>query len=142
MELSLAIRTGYFGVLSGNVLHNNSPVPVYDVFALPEGNTYPYILISSQTSEQRNLKSSKMYNATVLIDIVTGSTDLMGRAQGEAIAEQVENLINPDDNSDIVIQGYKIGNTWRESDTDLGSKNGSYYIYRKLMRYRHLISKN
>ena len=139
MELSLSLRTAYFQLLSGSVLHNGSPVPVYDAF-VPD-SSYPYIILSSQTSVQRDNKTAKIFNATLLVDIVTGSMDMIGRAQSEQIAEQVDNIINPDSNEDITITGYQIGNTTRGSDTDLTNKNDQYYIYRKLMRYEHLINK-
>lgn len=137
MELSKALRTAYYQLLNGSVLHNGNPVPVYDAFPLV--NQYPYILISSQTSVQEGIKRDKGYEATVLIDIVTGSLDRIGRAQSEDIAEQVENIINPED--DIAVQGYQIISTTRDSDGDLTNKNEMYFIYRKLMRYRHKIFK-
>jgi hypothetical protein len=140
MELSTALRTGYFSALNGNVTYNGNPVKVYDTFALPEDAGYPYILLSSQTSQQRGIKTSKVYDATILIDIVTGEDRPIGRMPAEQIAEQVENIINTT-NIDITANGYAIGSTNRESDTDLGNKNDMYYIFRKLMSYRHIINK-
>lgn len=138
MELSKAIRTGYYTALNGNI-----SAPVYDVYAIPEGVKYPYVLLSSQTSIQGNLKRCKKYDATILLDIVTGSTDPIGREQSENIAEEIENIINPDSFADIDLSsnGYSIGNTTRGSDYDMGDKNGAYYVFRKLIRYEHLISK-
>lgn len=140
MEVSKAIRTGYYTALNGNVSVNGQNVPVYDVFALPEGASYPYILLSSQTSTQRVTKGCKVYDATIVIDIVTGDLNMIGRSQSEDIAEQVENLVNTTD-INITANGYKIGDTNREGDTDDSNKNGQYYIFRKIMTYRHLISK-
>lgn len=142
MELSQAIRTGYFQALNGNVLHNGTAVRIFDVFAL-SGADYPYILLSSQTGGQRGQKTGKVYEATILIDIVTGGLTPIGRAQSEGIAEQIENIINPDSNIDLDITqyGYHIGQTVREEDSDLGDKREQYFIHRKLMRYRHLVSK-
>lgn len=138
MELSLAVRVGYFEALDGVI-----SVPVFDAFALPENTTYPYVLLSSQTSVQRNVDICKVYDATVLVDIVTGSQDPIGRAQAETIAGEVEAIINPDDADDINIEinGYRIANTNREQDFDTSARNGIFYIYRKLLRYRHLIHK-
>lgn len=140
MEVSKAIRTGYYSTLNGNVSINGQNVPIYDVFALPEGVSYPYILLSSQTSVQRVVKNCKVYNATIVIDIVTGDLNMIGRSQSEDIAEQVENLVNTTD-INITANGYKIGDTNRELDADDSNKNGQYYIFRKIMTYRHLISK-
>lgn len=143
MELSKAIRTGYFNALDGNVTFNSNVVPVFDAFAIPEGVSYPYILLSSQTSTQGNLKRCKRYNASILIDIVTGSSDPIGRSDAEDIAEQIEDIINPDSFEDlnININGYDIGNTSRAGDNDLSDKNGIYYIFRKLITYDHIITK-
>lgn len=143
MTLSKALRTGYFAKLDGNVMNGITPVPVYDLFALPEITDYPYILLSSQTSSQIGVKSSKSYNATILIDIVTGDNQPIGREQSETIADQIEMLVNPDDRTDVDItaNGYEIGDTWREEDGDMKNKNNEYYIVRKLMTYRHIITK-
>lgn len=137
MQVSKAIRTGIFQALQA-LEHD-----VYDVFAVPEDVTYPYILISSQTSTQRGSKTCKDYNATVLIDIVTGSTDPQGRSQSEDIAEQVDEIINPDNRQYIDLHpfGYEMATVRREQDYENTLKNDMYYIYRKLMRYNLLISK-
>lgn len=144
MELSKAIRHGYYDALNGNVYHNGNEVPIFDVFALPENVSKPYILLSTQTSFQRNLKRCKMYNASILIDVVTGGQNFaIGRSQAEDIAEQIEDIINPDSFDDISIEqyGYSIGNTTRECDTDSSFMNGNEYVVRKLIRYEHIVTK-
>lgn len=143
MELSKAIRTAYFAALDDNITHNAQVVPVYDAFAIPEGVTYPYILLSSQTSNQLSIKRCKRYNSTILIDIVTRSTYPIGRSDSEDIAEQIDNIINPDTFQDLDLSayGYQLGNTTREGDNDLSDKNNIYYIFRKLLTYNHLIVK-
>lgn len=140
MELSRALRTGYYNALNGNVTYAGKPVKVYDLYALPEDEGYPYILLSSQTSSERLVKGCKVYDATILIDVVTGNLRPIGRIQAEEIADQVETLVNTT-LIDITANGYKIGHTNRESDTDLGAKNDQYYIFRKIMRYKHIIDK-
>jgi len=143
MELSKAIRTAYFTALNGNVTYNGNDVPLFDAYAVPDGISYPYILLSSQTSNQLRIKRCKRYNASILIDIVTGSTDPIGRSDAEDIAEQIENIINPDTfiDPDLSAYGYQLGNTTREGDNDLSDKNNIYYIYRKLLTYSFLAVK-
>lgn len=143
MELSKAIRTAYYTALNGNVTFNSNVVPVFDAFAIPDGVTYPYILLSSQTSVQGNLKRCKRYSASILIDIVTGSADPIGRSDAEDIAEQIEDIVNPDSFADLNlnVNGYDIGNTSRAGDSDLSDKNGIYYIFRKLITYDHIVTK-
>lgn len=143
MELSKAIRTAYYTALNGNVTFESIAVPVFDAYALPDGIPYPYILLSSQTSNQLSIKRCKRYNASILIDIVTGSTDPIGRSDAEDIAEQIESIVNPDTflDPDLSAYGYQLGNTTRESDNDLSDKNNIYYVYRKLLTYSFLAVK-
>jgi len=143
MELSKAVRTAYYSALDGNITFNSNVVPVFDAYALPDGIPYPYILLSSQTSNQLSIKRCKRYNSSILIDIVTGSTDPIGRSDAEDIAEQIDAIINPDTFEDIDLSsyGYQCGNTNRDNDNDLTDKNNLYYIYRKLLTYNFLIVK-
>jgi len=144
MELSKAIRLGYFDALNGNITFNSNVVPVFDAFAIPDGITYPYILLSSQTSNQLRIKRCKRYNASILIDIVTGSTDPIGRSDAEDIAEQIDNIVSPDTFKDLDLSAYdyQICDTYRDNDTDLSDKNNIYYIFRKLLTYNHLVVEN
>lgn len=141
MELSKSIRTAYYTALNGNITFNSKVVPVFDAFALPDGVTYPYILLSSQTSNQLRIKRCKRYNATILVDIVTGSTDPIGRSDAEDIAEQIDNIVSPDTFKDLDLSDYdyQIIDTYRDNDTDLSDKNNIYYIFRKLLTYNHLV---
>lgn len=138
MELSLAIRTALYQSLDGVI-----SAPVFDAYALPENTPYPYVLLSSQTSTQRLIDTCRVYDATVLIDIVTGSQDPIGRAQSESIASEVEAIVNPLNNVDIYteINGFRVSYTNREQDFDTSARNGGYYIFRKLLRYRFLVEK-
>lgn len=138
MELSKAVRTGYYSALDGNI-----SADVYDAFAIPDHPQYPYVLISSQTSVQRTIKRCKAYDVSITLDIVTGSTDPIGMGQAEDIAEEIEDIINPDDfvDIDLTSNGYKIGNTFRVGDGQITSRNKLYYVYRKLITYSHIISK-
>jgi len=138
MELSKAVRTGYYSALSGVI-----SAPVFDAFALPNGVDYPYVIISSQSSVQRTVKRCKVYDLSIVIDIVTGSPNVIGMSQAEDIAEEIENIINPDTFEDIDIRanGYKIGDTRRIADNQITTKNEVNYIFRKLITYSHIIHK-
>ena len=138
MELNKAIRTGYFTALNGVI-----NAPVYDAFAVPEQANYPYVLISSQTNTQRIVKRNKVYDATVIIDIVTGSQNPKGKSESENIAEEIENIITPDTYIDLNIEanGYKIGDTIKINDNYLMQKNDVHYVVRKIITFKHIISK-
>lgn len=144
MELSKAIRTAYYTALNGNVTYNGNDVPLFDAYAVPDGISCPYILLSSQTSNQLRIKRCKRYNTSILIDIVTGSTDPIGRSDAEDIAEQVDNIVSPMTFEDLDLSGYgyQICDTYRDGDTDLSDKNNIYYIFRKLLTYNHIVVEN
>jgi len=144
MELSLALRKGYYNALNGNVKYNDRFVPIYDAYAIPEDIEYPYILLSSQTEAQRIIKKCKIFNVTLLVDVVTGNINPIGREQSEIINEKIDNIINPDTFTDLDLStyGYTIGNTYRGSSFDITDKNKNIYVFRKLTRYNHIISKN
>lgn len=141
MELSKAIRTAYYTALDNAVNFKGLYVPVFDAFAIPNGVKYPYILLSSQTSNQLRIKRCKRYNASILIDIVTGSTDPIGRSDAEDIAEQIDNIVSPMTFQDLDLSAYdyQICDTYRDNDTDLSDKNSTYYIFRKLLTYNHIV---
>lgn len=143
MNVSTAIRIGYFQALNGNIVIDGDAVPVYDAYSIPEGVKYPYIIISTQTEVERRVKWCRMYEATVLLDIVTGSLGISGRRQSEDIADQIEPIVNPitGPQIDITANGYKIGDTERAFSENLEDKNDVFYIYRKLLRYRLLVEK-
>lgn len=143
MNVTTAIRLGYASALVSTIMHEGQPVPVYDAYSIPEGVKYPYIIISTQTEVERRVKWCRMYEATVLVDIVTGSLAPSGRRDSEDIAAQIEGIINPitGPQVDITAHGFKIGDTEREMNFDSQDRNDVYYVYRKLVRYRHLVEK-
>ena len=138
MILSEAVRTAYFQALNGVI-----SASVFDAFALPERTPYPYVLLSTQLGSQREVTDGKVYDCSMLIDIVTGSTDPIGREQAEAIAAEIDDIINPDDGSDLDLTpyGYSMGDTNMEQSFDDSQRNGIFYIYRKLVRYSHIAYK-
>lgn len=124
--------------LSGNI-----GAAVYDGFA-PENVSYPYVIISSQTSVQRWIKRARVYDVQITLDIVTGSQSVQGMSQAEGIAEAINDIILPSDYKDIDItaNGFKIGDTRRASDNHITSRNELFYVYRKLMTYELIVTEN
>lgn len=143
MNDSLAIRKGVFLALDENITLNSEIVAVYDAFEIPDGVSYPYILLSSQSSSQRVTKGRRPQDAEITIDIVTGFRSPEGREQSEDIADQINELINPDDRSnlDLSAYGYKMGDINIRRSYDVTDKNDIYYVYRKIVVYSLIISK-
>ena len=79
----------------------------------------------------------------MVVDIVTGSTDPIGRSESEDIAEQITDIITPDNfkDLDLTALGYQLGNTEIESDNYINSKNDVYYLFRKIITFKHLTIK-
>lgn len=140
MNKTTAVRTGYYTALNGNILYNQVPVKIYDSYAKVEDTEDIYIILSTQTSSQRGVKQAcKIYDDTIVVDIITKFPKPYGRSTSELLAEQVDTIIS--NGIDLTPYGYQLGNTNLESDTDLENKSGMQYVFRKVMRYKHLIDK-
>jgi len=142
MELSLAIREGVYEALSGNVIFDGSPLKVYDAFAFPPTASYPYILLSSQNNSQRNTKFVRPQDAGIIVEVVWGDLQPVGFKKAEELMEQVQNIINPNDRTqlDITSKGYRIGDTINVGGPNLTAKNAAYYVYRKLATFNFIVS--
>jgi hypothetical protein len=144
MDVNLAVRKGYYSALNGNVIYDAAVVPIFDTYADPETTKYPYVILSNTTSTQREGKRFKSYNLNIVVDIVTGSPEsTFGREQSEEIGDLVAAIVNPDTFIDIDIpaNGFKIGDTSAGTNTQLTSRSGPYFIFRKLITFNHIICK-
>jgi len=143
MELSEAVRIGYRDALVNNLTINGNVVSVYNNFAIPENAETPYVIISTFTANQRFTDTCKVIDCTQLVDVVTSFTNPTGQGQAENIANQIENIINPDTKTriDITDYGYAIGNTYGIGSDQNYLKSNDRYIYRILKRYRHIVEK-
>lgn len=137
MDIQQAVRVGYKNALS------SISAEVFDMGGVPESQPEPYVIISTNTVDQRLVDNCKVFECTQLVDIVTSSLSPTGFDEALAIAGEVENVINPDSfvDVDITANGYRIGNTFLISSNNDLIKTRSKYVYRVLKRYRHLISK-
>lgn len=142
MEISQAFRLGYKTKLSALAFEGVS-VPVFGEGSVPENYPEPYVIITTFTSNQRFVDKSKVFECTQLVDIVDAYQSPEGFRRALTIADAVENLINPDDFTDVDIRdyGYRIGNTFAIESKNLHYQNDTKYVYRVLKRYRHLVSK-
>jgi hypothetical protein len=138
MEIQEALRIGYLRALVGNV-----GVQVYSEGSIPENAGRNYVIISSFTGDQRFTDTSKVFEVTQMVDIVTESLEPTGFGTANTIANLVENAINPDNRLDIDItdNGWQVGNTFTIQTNHLFDKDKTRYIYRVIKRYRHVVSK-
>ena len=135
-DTGLALQTAYFTALNGNITSRGNNVPVYDS-GPPSETPYPYILLSTMDStEGRGCRSSTSTEDTILIDIVTASQgNTGGKKQSHEISDQVLQIVHPD----LEVLGFQNLGVSLESSTTLTEISGADKIYRKLLRFRHLI---
>ena len=133
MDISLAIKTGYFEALSYGL-----NIPVYDAFAIPANAVYPYVIIASIEVNEEIDSKCKSFNATVTLDIVTGSASPTGMNQAYTISGAIEDIINPASRIPIPLTDYEIGQT-RSSSQDNQIRTNNWWIYRVIKVYSHLI---
>jgi hypothetical protein len=136
MDLSKALKSGYY-----QALYPEIGVPIYDAFAIPENAAYPYVIISSITTNEIQNTTCKKFNAEVTVDIVTGFTRPTGMDQAFDIAEDIDAIINPMDMDDININayGWEIGETRLTSSNNVQLRTGEYWIYRNIRTYFHIV---
>lgn len=84
------VRKGLFNVLNGNISYNGSNVPVYNV--VPDGQSYPYIIIYSVSTNQiEDNISNYISDVVTRIEVVTRFADSDG---GQLQANQIINSIS------------------------------------------------
>lgn len=137
MDITDALQRGYENALRPLGYH------VYAAYSVPQGITYPFILIGTINATQMYIDRPFVeYEAFVTVDIVTGFPSPIGRSQALAISNQVESIINPDNGDAIPLpEPYLEARTFLQNSGTLESKANNYYIYRVLKTYRHLIAK-
>lgn len=133
MDISLALKNGYFQALSPEI-----GIPIYDAFSIPMAVTYPYVIIASiDPTEELNSKC-KSFDVSVTLDIVTGFASPTGMDAAWNISEAIENIINPASRQDLDIEeyGWQIGQT-RSSSVPNQLRTGNYWIYRCIKTFQH-----
>ncbi|AGO48019.1 hypothetical protein Phi18:2_gp52 [Cellulophaga phage phi18:2] len=144
MDVNLALRKGYFKELNGSISFNSKAVKIYDTFANPNDEVeYPYIILSTIRSGQISVKRCYHFDASINIDIVTGSLNNIGREDSEIISDQIQNLLLNLNFTDLDLSdyGYTVGDTRLTNNLDMTSKSNAYYIFRKILTFNHLINK-
>ena len=135
MDISLALQSGYFQALTPEI-----GIPIYNAFAVPESAVYPYVIIASIDPSEELDSKCKSFDVTVTLDIVTGFVSPTGSTQAYNISEDIENIINPSNRSqiDITSMGWEIGQT-RSSSTPNQFYSGTHYVYRVIKTFQHKI---
>lgn len=136
MDISLALKTGYFQALSPEI-----GIPIYDAFAVKTEATYPYVIISNISVSERIPNGCKIYNATVTLDVVTGFSSPTGMAIAWNISEMITDIVNPMNLQDLDIEGngWAIGETRLSGSNPIQLRTGTFWIYRNLLTFNHIV---
>lgn len=136
MDISLAIKTGYFQALNPEI-----GVSIYDAFSVPESATYPYVIISDISVQERIPNGCKIYNATVTLDVVTGFNSPTGMNEAWNISEDITSIVNPMNFQDLDIEGngWVIGETRLVGSNPIQLRTNNYWIYRSLLTFSHIV---
>lgn len=136
MDISLAIKTGYFQALSPEI-----GIPIYDAYAVPLSAIYPYVIISDISVQERIPNGCKLYNATVTLDIVTGFSSPTGMNSAWNISEDITDIVNPMSFADLNIEsnGWEIGETRLSGSNPVQLRSDNYWIYRNVLTFSHIV---
>ena len=134
MDISLAIKTGYFQALSPEI-----GIPIYD--SVPNSAIYPYVIIASIIPSEKLPNGCLVYDCVVTLDLVTGSNSGTGMNSVWNISEQIRNIIRPLNGSDLDLTsyGWKIGETRGLPDNPIQFKTDNWWIYRNILTFSHIV---
>lgn len=136
MDISQAIKTGYFQALSPEI-----GIPVYDAFSVPESASYPYVIIASIVPSEKLPNGCLIYNCVVTLDVVTGFSSPKGMNEAWNISEDIRNIVRPRNgaNLDLSSYGWNIGETRGLPDNPVQLRTGNYWIYRNILVFSHIV---
>lgn len=136
-DINLAIRQGFYQALNTVVTYGGNDVKIYTSFDPTITDTL-YIVLTTQTEENINTKSSFDTFATILIDIVhkqnrgTATFDVV-----DNVAGQVMNIIQPTRSTSISSPDANLQfcNVRRQSSNTLSETTDVNQISRRLLRF-------
>lgn len=127
----------YYSILNGNITLDGSPLDVFDG-QVPPNHNGSYILIGERTSGQTPGKTCTNFEAFVLVDVcIKGQS--YGFKDSEDCANQIMGLINSDANPDCS-PDFQVVTTSVSSTNNLAGMNASDYVFRTMIRFRHLVT--
>lgn len=135
---SKLIQIAYYNALNGNITYNASNVPVYDV--VPPTQSYPYIVLGSQSVTHEGTKNSFGVEVFMEVDVVTGyQGSYGGKSQAYDIADDIIQLIATRSSSYFSLSGFNCYVSELESSTILEEISETHILFVNKLRFRHLI---
>lgn len=134
-DTSYPIRKAYYALITG------LGYTCFD-FQATDNATKPYVILSSQTSQSENTKSSFDNRATINIDIVTSFDDGFGgrKALDLIVNAILEAVIPTPSTTGITVAGFNIYSTKKLIDFDLPPlQQSTQTFFRRIITFEHLI---
>lgn len=117
-------------------LHGALSVPVY-VESVPEEITSSFVLLRVEGESNNSTKAYFGKNLIVIVDIVTVFQNMIDTSEVDTIDQQISQLILPSVGTHgLVVSGFQICGVTYESSSYIREDR----IYRKIIRYNHLIN--
>lgn len=136
-DIFFYLTPAYFTILDGNVTLSGSPLPVYDG-QVPPTAVGSYILLGEQVSTQTPGKTCSNFEAFMLVDVcIKGAS--YGFKNASDCANQILGLINSGANPNCA-PVFQVVSTSVASTNRLAGINASDNIFRRLIRFRHLVT--
>lgn len=134
IDIHTPLRTLYYNIMI------NLGLVCYENGAVPDDAITPYIIISSIDANEDSNKTDFGNSAQVLLDIVTSfeKNKVVGSKLADTIAGQILGLINSKIRFPI-FDGLQIVTTKKIQDQKINNESTTHRIYRRLLRFQHLI---
>jgi len=129
------LRKAYIEKLNG-ITVSGITIPAYDLFAADNAPAN-YIVLSSYNSVDLTTKCGDDENPSVEVQVYTKFQKQGGSLLADQIAEMVIDLIKANDMD--LSPNYKLLSTRKSSDSDLPGLNSDYKIYRRIIRFEHIV---
>ncbi|HEX8333846.1 MAG TPA: hypothetical protein VF622_14590 [Segetibacter sp.] len=130
-----ALRDGYLAKSSA------ISVGVYDQHLPSNLSVKKYVLITTQTSDGARTKERFKPNCTVLLDVIVRTTNATGKCECDVIAKECLEVYNPKSRTGYVSAGndFEVLSTKIIQNESLHSLSGSENVYRRLIRFEHIV---
>jgi hypothetical protein len=107
----------------------------------PDSHTGDYVLLRAESESNNSTKAYYGRNTIVITDIVTFHQNMINTRKVDEINGEIVSLILPSPGGhELSVSGFQISNIQVENSAYLQEDNGQSKIFRKSVRYNHLIN--
>lgn len=142
IDVKQGVRTAFFNALNGNLTYQATPVPISDEVEVT-GNAALYVLIGYQSGVQKNTFDGFASEESLVLDIISKTTDLGAKEPLDQVAGQILAIICPSRPINGLGRqgGIQIINVRLDDDRYLSlSLNASNTMVRRLLTFKMYVS--